>query len=359
MNPKVTVIGAAPAPPVPAPTRVDGGARQNSKSPSIARPETPEQPATFPPTTLRPSVISPAAQATAAVEHDIIPTAPLMPGPTTIKASTSAAAAPTRPKKPFQPSSLPGVQRKPVQVTMTELIRRFPQAHPDALEHCRAVLNGVHVQSMDAAGWLNFGMPEQERFAGLMKQRLKLAQEPSSRMIPQHLARLHDLLKEVLDAFEGGFLKKPAAKVWTEHEEEVQQLERLLNDSDEVLAEHLRALGRLKGTASECGEQLEATALAAEYLLDQVDGEVGGLLVARLTSLTESPAMLRDHLLFLAQDLSQTQDLITLVQDGVLLKLPAVYSQLAGLTIKPSETQRFLAAEKLTDVLQTLKRKNL
>jgi hypothetical protein len=44
------------------------------------------------------------------------------------------------------------------------------------------------------------------------------------------------------------------------------------------------------------------------------------------------------------------------VQDGVLLKLPAVHAQLAGLASRPSETQRFLAAEKLHDLLQTLKR---
>jgi hypothetical protein len=44
------------------------------------------------------------------------------------------------------------------------------------------------------------------------------------------------------------------------------------------------------------------------------------------------------------------------VQDGVLLKLPAVHAQLARLASRPSETQRFLAAEKLTDLLQTLKR---
>jgi len=59
----------------------------------------------------------------------------------------------------------------------------------------------------------------------------------------------------------------------------------------------------------------------------------------------------------LTLDKERVQEIMTLVQDGVLLQLPAVYSQLAGLSAKPSDTQRYLAVEKLTDIVQFIQRK--
>ena len=59
----------------------------------------------------------------------------------------------------------------------------------------------------------------------------------------------------------------------------------------------------------------------------------------------------------LALATTNVQELITLVQNGVLLQLPAVYSQMAGLPTKPSDTQRYLATEKLAELAQTINRK--
>jgi hypothetical protein len=56
-------------------------------------------------------------------------------------------------------------------------------------------------------------------------------------------------------------------------------------------------------------------------------------------------------------DKTIVQELAVLVQDGVLLKLPAVYSQLADLSAKPSETQRCMAVEKLSEIVHHIKRK--
>jgi hypothetical protein len=260
------------------------------------------------------------------------------------------------PAPSFTASALPGVQRKPVAVTLAELARRFPQAEASALQRVQGVLAGVHVQSLDASGWLRFGMPEQEELAALIRQRLQVAQEATTRSVPQHLRRLQELLSDVLEALDGGFFRRPAAAVWAGHEAEVVQLESLLGASQAALSDQLQALGQLKQPVLACAQRLDASALAAEYLLDQVGPDTGSLLLARLTSLTGSQAMLQEHRLHLEQDAGRLQELMTWVQDGVLLKLPAVHAQLARLASRPSETQRFLAAEKLTDILQTLKR---
>lgn len=263
---------------------------------------------------------------------------------------------PAAPAPAFTASALPGVQRKPVEVPLSELSRRFPHAEAAALQRTQGVLAGLHVQSLDASAWLRFGLAEQEELAALIRQRLQLAQEATTRSVPQHLRRLHELLSDVLEALDGGFFRKPAAVVWAGHEAEVGQLEALLGASQAALAGQLQALGALKEPVRGCGERLDASAMAADYLLDQVGPEAGGLLLARLTSLTGSQAMLQEHRLQLEQDATRLQELVAWVQDGVLLKLPAVHAQLAGLASRPSETQRFLAAEKLSDILQTLKR---
>lgn len=297
------------------------------------------------------------APAPGTVKPTVLPGS-VLPGSTrTVTAMPSAPATPVVAAPPvFAASALPGVQRKPVEVPLTELARRFPHAEAAALQRTQGVLAGLHVQSLDASGWLRFGMPEQEELAALIRQRLQLAQEATTRSVPQHLRRLHELLSDVLEALDGGFFRKPAAAVWAGHEAEVAQLEALLGASRAALSDQLQALGLLRQPVLACGQRLEASALAAEYLLDHLGADAGGLLLARLTSLTGSQAMLQEHRLHLAQDASRLQELMTWVQDGVLLKLPAVHAQLAGLASRPSETQRFLAAEKLHDILQTLKR---
>lgn len=278
--------------------------------------------------------------------------------PTALKASPAPAPVPApSPLVPVKASALPGVQRKPVEVPLADLARKFPQAGEPCLGRIQAVLAGIHPQTWDATAWIGFGLAQQDALATLVKQRLKLAQEATARSVAQHLGRLHDLLAEVLSAMDGGFLKKPAVKVWAEVEREVTQLEGLLRQAGPEMTRVLVNLGEVRAPTLACGDKLEACAYALEYLLDQLPAEVAGLAVGRLTSMTGSQAMLREHLLYLEQDLTQMQELTALVNDGVLLKLPAVYTQLAGLAAKPSETQRYLAAEKLNEILQSLTRK--
>src|SRR6185436_9759719 len=79
-----------------------------------------------------------------------------------VTAMPSVPASPVVAPPVFAASALPGVQRKPVEVPLAELVRRFPHVDTAALQRTQGVLAGVHAQSLDAAGWLRFGMPEQE-----------------------------------------------------------------------------------------------------------------------------------------------------------------------------------------------------
>lgn len=191
----------------------------------------------------------------------------------------------------------------------------------------------------------------------LVKERLAAAAASPARDVSTHLARLHHLLGEVLDAMDGGFFKKSAAAVWRASASEIQQLESLLVAAGPGLAQMLATLGQYVVQFQECGVTLQANSLAAQYLADIVGPDVANLLQSRSTALATSQALVLEQLQMLTLDSTQVQELTTLVQNGVLLQLPAVYSQLAGLSTKPSDTERYLATEKLNEIVNFMKRK--
>ncbi|KVP75386.1 hypothetical protein WJ96_06385 [Burkholderia ubonensis] len=347
MSIKATIIGAA-APETGSkltPTRLGGLGTGGTEQ---------AQPA--PASTIRPTAFKPTAMAGAAPA--VQPVAPAQPTPLKPTAVPFTAPAPAvAPAEHVKASALPGTQRKPLEVTYETLAQRFPGTAPKQLERAQAVLAGISPQAMNAPAWLGFGVQAQEGLAALVKQRLALMESPVTRGVAQHLSRLHTLLTEVLDAMDGGFLKRSVAKVWESVYVEVRQLEDLLSTAQPALLGVLADMEALSNKNTEVGEVLQANAMAAEYLIDLLDAQVGQLLVTRLTALSTSQALVLEQVQTLTLDKERVQELMTLVQDGVLLQLPSVYSQLAGLSAKPSDTQRFLAAEKLTEIVQFIQRK--
>ncbi len=263
------------------------------------------------------------------------------------------------PAEHVKASVVPGTQRKALDVSIETLTRRFPGTPKATLETVHAVLAGVFPQTMDMPAWLRFGVHEQEQVSTVVKERLALLESAETRAVTQHLSRLNTLLREVLDAMEGGLLRRSVTKVWESVVGEVRQLEALLSRAGASLVTLIGELDKLIHKNQEAGEALHAHALAADYLFDVVAPEIGQLMTARQTAMTTSQALTLEQIQTLALDKESVKELMTLVQDGVLLQLPAVYSQLAGLSAvsKPSDTQRFVAAEKLTEIVQYIQRK--
>lgn len=227
----------------------------------------------------------------------------------------------------------------------------------DLLSDVRAVLAGVTPQTGNNVAWLSFGVQAQEELSGLVKERVALMEASATQGVSQHLTRMLQLLREVLDAMDGGFFKKPAATVWANVVGEIQQLETLLSNAGPTLVAMLGAISGLVAKNRAAGENLHAHSLAADYLIDIVGPEVGHLLVSRATSLTTSQALALEQIQALTLDATNVEELTKLVQDGVLLQLPSVHSQLAGLSTKPSDTQRYLATEKLNEIVNLMQRK--
>lgn len=329
------------------PTRL-GGARSGDASSTHATPATqsPLRPTAFKPTEMPGMAPSAPAPAPVALAQSTAPTA--LPA--------GSPAAPVR-AEPVRASALPGTQRKPLDVGLDNLARRFPGIDVALLERTRGLLAGVTPQSMSTPAWLNFGAHAQESLSGLVKERVALMESSVAHGVSQHLTRMQYLLREVLEAMDGGFFKKPAATVWSSVVDEVRQLEPLLSNARPALGLLLGALSDLVVKNKDASETLHANSLAAEYLIDVAGPEAGHLLVSRATSLATSQALALEQIQALTLDATQVQELMGLVQDGVLLQLPAVHSQLAGLSTKPSDTQRYLATEKLNEIVNLMQRK--
>lgn len=321
------------------PTVLGGRREQDETQAAAAQPmPTRIKPAVMPPTEQIP-VQAPAEQVTpGSFKPTALPPSPAIP----------------RHKVAVTASAIPGVVRKTVDVSLADLEKQFPLAHPDELQSIKAILAGVSPDTWDAVTWLNYGMEVQEDVSKLVKDRLVLNDATDLRVAPRHLSQLHTLLMDVLEGLTGGVLRKPSKQAWLKNEAEIRQLASLL---ETCLRGLMDAMG--KGNALEVSSAAEITRVtafvgAAEFLMDRIPADKAQLLLSRQMALMTTKTLLQEHLLSLKQDESRVKELVVLIQDGVMLKLPAVYTQLASLPDQFNDTQRHLVVDKLDDLLKTL-----
>ena len=208
-----------------------------------------------------------------------------------------------------------------------------------------------------ALDWSRFGEPAQQQLAQLVRQRLQLADEPPLRQAPMLLRQLHARMQDLLAALHGGVFRRTPAKVWSATAPEVAFVETRLQQALAQLQQHQVQLGALRASTAEVQRQLRVQDMACAYLLDQVSGDVLGVLTARATATLASLALANEQLQLLQLDQEQLRELIALVQDGVLVKLPAVLAQLAQLRSGLGETQRLLLSEAVQELKSFIERR--
>lgn len=317
----------------------------------------------FMPATIKPTAM-PGGQKLPEAAIQVVPEQPLM-RPTTLPFQDTAV-------KPAAPSQMPpvstglgsgirasGIGGAPVidAVPLDSLAHRFPDANSDVLARTSAILLAHGTQSAVRVAWLSFGLTEQSTINATLKDQVTLLESPGRRNATAHVARLQEILTDVLSSMEGGFFRKSAHAVWQQHSPEIRQLETLLDSSANDIQRILFGISNLKRRYAAGVEALVPRQLAGLYLLDGMANDPSAhLLQSRLAALTASQALAEENRLLLEHQEGGLQELALLIQDGVLVKLPSVVTQIAALPDKPTDTDRYLAREALSNLTQLFDR---
>jgi hypothetical protein len=238
-----------------------------------------------------------------------------------------------------------------VSVPIAELQARFPEESEATLTRVRDVLAGI-APDRSAVNWISYGLDVQGQLKDVLNAQVQLFEAPARREAEALLTRLHRILAEVLDAFEGGFFRKAPRVLWQQYTPEVRQLESHLGTNVTDIGALLEKLAALAARRLEAREALRAHDLAGQYLLDGLGIEAAQLLQSRLTALLASQALAEENRLQLEQHVNGLKALVLHVQDGIFVQLAAVASQILALPDKANETERFLAREALSKLTQ-------
>ncbi|WP_370682413.1 hypothetical protein [Comamonas sp. GB3 AK4-5] len=304
------------------------------------------------PTKLAGPLAGPEAGAPAAATERTTTPAPTRLAPAAKAADLHAAAFRTggdERAEPLQASALPGVRSLPFQASVPALQQLFPQACALSLQQAAHAVSSAPLPGSAVLAWVRYGEKAQQTLAELVRQRLELADGKPLRLVPALLRHLHGRMADVLEAFQGGVFRRSPARVWRETAPEVALLEAQLRQALPVLQSLHDQLGDLISRVRAAQQALQALDMACMFLMDKVGAHIQPTLAARAGAVLASLALAMEQLQMLTEDQSRLLELMQLVQDGVLLKLPAVLSQLArlnGAAHAPlNETQRLLLTE--------------
>lgn len=261
------------------------------------------------------------------------------------------------------PGAVAGESRLGRKVDPDALRSLAPDASQTVLTAAAAMLAEAPLNDAPDSAWLSYGLAEQMLASEMASQRLTLAQSSPARAVTAHLDRLRSILENVLAAMQPGLLRRRSPiEVWRDHSSEIEQIETILKDGVDQLRAVIRSSEQQQRSTVHTDDRLRAADIAGQYLLEkEALPEAARLSITdRLLALVRSRALVQEQRAQIELDIDPIRDLLMLVQDSVLIQLPAVRSQLTALQQrddlrgKHNDTDRFLITEVITDLLQPI-----
>ena len=295
----------------------------------------------------------------------------LRPAPTTVAPQPGVApiASPSASSgaQKAPPSVVPGTIRRGVEVSLPELVQRFPAAMPEALQQAQRLLQATIVDTLSATQAARWGEEAQQRYGALVDASLQITQATTLQTSLRHVARLHALLQGIADEWLAPakspllFWKTSAgpAALLQASQGELAQLR-------QHLAEALPALrslqAELQGIGSELAPlavRLEAQSLAAHYLADLLDSGADPrayALLQRASALAQTVLHIHGGLQLRQGSQHSLDGLVHRIQDTVLMALPAWTEKVALATQarQLNDTERYALAQQLQGLLGLL-----
>ena len=276
------------------------------------------------------------------------------------------------------PTVIPGVERRRIEVTRSDLRKLSPQATEDVLVRALHLLEAVVVEKLTDRKAILWGHDLQQGYSGLVSETLSLSQDDVLTKVAGYLNRMMDILSAIdlhaICNIEAAgvitqYFRRGSAKIDTpeEFESARAELEHLLSLMSAGLDQLLARKEKLESHSSridEFGEEVEASALAAQFLSTYLQSTQAGLsqrFTERSMSLTATLAQIRGSSSIRGVQIEQPLGLISAIQNVALVMLPGWIGSVAALTVlgrgkrKPTPTEARELVYQLGAILDQLK----
>lgn len=276
------------------------------------------------------------------------------------------------------PTAIPGVRRKRIEVSAADLRKLAPGVGSDIVNRAVHQLSSLVAEGATDRMAVLWGHTLQADHSALVSEALNLAQDETLVRVTGYVERMVAILNAIdLEALStgaagaglSGYLKRLNTKIDTPIEVDAARLElgqllSLMAAAMEPLLQLKETIGRQSERIEQTGLDIEAAALAAEYLASQyatTRNDLSQRFVERAMSLTQTVAQIRSGAPLRRAQIEQPLNLISAIQNVALVSIPAWLSSLAALTAArsgpngPTPTEARELSYKLRAILQHLK----
>ena len=288
-----------------------------------------------------------------------------------------AAIIPANSRPASAPTAIPGTERKRIGAGDDDLKRLSPATGAAVRAKARRLLDGIVVETLTDRKAVLFGHDLQKGYSDLVSRTLELSQAAVLRRVGGYVSRMTDILGSIdLEALAGGgaaaglggYLRKMNRRIDSPEElaaarRELDQLVRLMGDALEDLLALKDELERQAGRIDAAAEDIEAAALAAQFLaghLGQSRAAVAQRFIDRSLSLTQTLAQIHGNSTLREAQIEQPLRLIAAIQNVALVTMPGWLSSIASLGAmlesnrKPTQTEAGELAFQLRTIVQQL-----
>lgn len=273
----------------------------------------------------------------------------VMPAPGVRKGSPRAAQAAPRQPPAIAPTAIPGVQRERIAVALSDLGKLAPLARPPVLQRALQLVQGFVPQRSGARQAVMWGHRQQQEHSELVSRTLELSRSDLLDRAGRHIARMSEILSSIdLEAVCGTaaapgvlkqYLRKANRRIDTPAEFgsariELDQLLRLLSEALEQLLSFKDTLERHSSRIDQTGDELEAWALAAQFLsshLMPTQPTDAQRFLERSMSLTQTVIQIRSSTAMREVQVEHPLRLIGAIQDVALVMVPGWLGSIAAL----------------------------
>jgi hypothetical protein len=269
---------------------------------------------------------------------------------------------------------LPGVVRKRLDVKLSDVEKFQPATDPPILHEAHQLILTTNVDELTDRSVVFWGHNLQKRYSDLISSSLKLSKLEVLTKVSGYMGRMVEIFQSIdLEAVfvnhrESGFSrlfsratgKADSPEELQRAEDEIQQLHDLMEQKFDELLKLRDDLERVSGEIDKLAGSIEASALAAAFLSDYLDksGQKQGLshrLMERGASLTQSLAQIRSSSSIRSSQIEHPLNLITSVQNVVLVTVPAWLGSVAGLRMMSQQRSQSPTRTSVDEVKQELR----